>query len=41
MAAKVFGNFYPGISCNKKKRAALIEQQQEFTESLATGFWYE
>lgn len=26
MAAKVFGNFYPGISYNKKKRAALIEQ---------------
>ena len=21
--------------------AALIEQQQEFTEGLATGFWYE
>jgi len=26
MAAKVFGNFYPGISYNKKKRAALIKQ---------------
>ena len=36
-AAASFATDYKDVAAT----AALIEQQQEFTESLATGFWYE